>query len=144
MLIDPKRVVFETKDDVIDYVSKGIFPPTEAHFKQVMDKVRTPDEKNDPNLICKKGREVVIDNTVIPESDREVLEDVLTRVYGNRVEKRDTMLTLVGLGIVATVAYKLFSSKNDEEDIDYFDALFLERKEKGTYADKCGNTITIF
>jgi hypothetical protein len=143
MLIDPKNVVFETKDDVIDYVSKGIFPPREEHFNQVMNKVRTPDEKNDPTLMCKKGREVVIDNTVIPESDREVLGDVLTRVYGNRVEKRDTILTLAGLGIAGVLLYGLFGpEKNDREII--VDATLTGELEKGEYVDKCGNTITIF
>lgn len=143
MFIDPKKVVFETKDDVIDYVSKGFFPPRESHFNELMNKVRNPDEKNDIALACKKGKEVVIDNTIIPEADRKVLEEVLSKVYENRVETRDTVLTLAGIGVAATVLYNFFSSKNDEE-VDYFDALFLERKEKGTYTDKSGNTITIW
>lgn len=114
MFVDPKRVAFETKEDIIDYVSGGILPPRESHFNKVMEKLKNPQDSTDPTLKCKRGKEVIIDDTVVPEKDREVLANAMARVYGNRVEKRDTVLTVAGAGIVATLLYALFG-KGDKD-----------------------------
>ena len=91
MLIDPTKVVFETKDDIVDYVSKGLFPPTQSQFDQVMHKVKNPDESTDCSLGFRKGKEVIITNEVMSDEEKQILADVLTRVYGNRVQNRNNV-----------------------------------------------------
>lgn len=98
MFIDPKKIAFETREDIVDYVSRGFLPPPKSHFDQVMDKVRNPDE-NDETISAKKGKEVVIPKTIIKE-DAAILENILTRVYKNRIRNRN--ITLAGLGTLAT------------------------------------------
>ena len=145
MFINPKKVAFETKDDIIDYVSGGFLPPRQSHFDKVINKVRNPNDSLDPTLECKRGREVVIDDTVIPEGDREVLADVLTRVYGNRIEKRDIILTVAGIGMIAAVIYSLFTSgeKESATQPDYLESSIWDLP-KGEYVDKNGNKLTVF
>ena len=130
MLVDPKRVVFETKEDIVDYVTKGFFPPMESNFNEVMNKVRNPDNASDPNLVCKRGKEVIIDNSVVSDEDRQILDEVLTKVYENRVRNRNiTLATIIG-GIMVAGIFSLFSSD--------------DKCRKETYIDEFGNTITKF
>jgi len=100
MLVEPKRVVFKERSDIVDYITMGFLPPPEEYFHQVMRKVRNPDP-DDESSRKKVGKEVVITEDVIHEEDRDTVESVMKRVYYNRM--RNCNKFLVGLGAVALV-----------------------------------------
>jgi CRISPR/Cas system CMR-associated protein Cmr3 (group 5 of RAMP superfamily) len=98
MIIDPKFVRFESKDDLIDYVSKGIFPPPKSNFDAVMQKINNPDEVDD-TFNAKKGHEVIVPNFIFKnDQDRTSLKTTLGRVYKNR--KKNQNKILAGIAIV--------------------------------------------
>lgn len=110
MLIDPQYVVFETKEDIVDYITKGILPPKRSHFNKVITKIKCPD--NHVYVELNKGKEVVIEDSVILESERELMEDVMKRVYENRVTNRNILLGSLGaIGSVFGLLIYLLNSK---------------------------------
>ena len=104
MLIDPKKVQFESKNDVIDYVTRGFIPPRREHFKQVMDKVKNPDPAGS-NQSEKWGNEVTISEEKISEKEREELGDILPKVYENRVRNRTKFLIGSGVALLSAIAF---------------------------------------
>ena len=93
MLVDPKKVCFESQDDVVDYVTKGFLPPLRKHFDQVMEKVDSP---NPVGYEGRRGEEVLISETAIPEIDRKTLRKVMDKVYRNRVMNQNK--AIIGFG----------------------------------------------
>lgn len=90
MLIDPKKLVFETRADIIDYVSRG-FVPHRKYFNAVMSKVANPDASfTIPDKITK---EVVIPEGIIPDEEKEMFDRVMRRIYDNRARNRDVALS---------------------------------------------------
>jgi len=95
MLVNPKKVVFEKTNDIVDYVTQGFLPPPERYFHQVIRKLRNPD-LND----SRRGQEAIILDDVVPEEERATIDVILTRVHRNRIRNRNRFL--IGLGTVAT------------------------------------------
>jgi len=100
MLIDPKYKVYDSKEDIIDYVTRGFLPPRQAYFDALIEKVRTPDQdviENDE----RQGKEVLISERIINCGGAKTTADVLERVYENR--KRNFIKGSIGLGIIGTL-----------------------------------------
>ena len=104
MFMDPKKILFESARDVVDYVSGGIIPPSRANFDQVMIKVRMPDG-NHEDISNKIGKEVVIQEDVIPEGDRVVLDKVMRRVYENRIKNRNITIGMIGTILLGGIIF---------------------------------------
>lgn len=113
MLIDPKNIVFETRDDVIDFVTKGFIPPKKSNFEKVMNKVKNPDDEATFN--SNKGKEVTILDSAMNEEERKLLEEMMNRVYGNRVSNRNKLFTGISFmtagSIGAALLYRLIKNK---------------------------------
>lgn len=94
MITDPKKISFESKDDVIDYVTKGL-PPSKKHYDHVMKELEDSD-------LCE-------------DDDFPTLQRALNRVYNNRRTERN--IVFVGLGLIAAgiTAGCVISSKKDED-----------------------------
>ena len=100
MFIDPKRVMFESQKDVIDYVSGGILPPSKSQFEEMINRVRNPlDSTKDTTSLV--GNDVIITDKVVPDDEKEMLDKVLRRVYENRVKRRNAYILI---GVLAGVA----------------------------------------
>ena len=110
MLVNPKRVKFSSKRDVLDYVTKGFFPPRKVHFNRVLDKLRTPDQDNEETR-AKLGREVVILNNIMSEEDRNSLKSVIEDIYANRVRNRNILFGTIGVVGLLKILSSIVSSK---------------------------------
>lgn len=122
MFMDPKRGVFESVEDLVDYVDKGIIPMP-SDYEKLISKVRNPDRVDDPNLQSKRGKEVIVTNQVVGDNS-EVIERVLNRVYENRKSrlKKGCIFTVVGAAILGIGAYLLVPRfKKKEEPYDPFE-----------------------
>ena len=100
MLISPKRIQFKTKEDVIDYVSKSIFPPSKKNFETLKEAARD---------VYPSGAEY------------EYHFEVLKRIHLNRIKNRDKCLIAGLLGLVAIGAGVYFYNKKVKDQ--YFDLL---------------------
>ena len=108
MIIKADNIAFENKNDIIDYVSKG-FVPTRKNFENVMHKVHCPDNDN-----VKTPGNIYVHENLFMDCDKEELEEVLRRVYNNRVRNRNFMLTTIGLVTLGLFIKGRFD-KDDEE-----------------------------
>lgn len=110
MLINPENVVFETENDIIDYVSKGIVP-SRKNFEKVMSKVRIPDYE-------KIEGQVYISKNMFIKCDQETLDFALNRVYKNRVRNRNICIGSLALILIAGLLLGNKSDKKDKYDED--------------------------
>ena len=106
MLCNPERVIFEYKTDVIDYVTKGMVP-TKKNFNQVMEKVRTPD-------VVKPDQGVYIPDGLFLNSDRYSFEDIMQRVYKNRVRNRNIGLGVAGIVVAGVLIGCMFGGSDPD------------------------------
>lgn len=124
MLTNPKRIKFETTDDIVDYVSKGL-PPKKKNYNQIIFRLDSPitaeDLKNNRSIV---GNETVITEDVVStwvtQDDTDELTDIidiLNRVYANK--RKDTIKSIIIGAVVAVGAFVAggavakHSSKND-------------------------------
>lgn len=105
MIISPKRVMFETEKDIIDYVSKGL-PPSKDNFKLLIDMIKDP--YGESNI---QNNKMNIDPSILLKQDKETLEKVLKRVYENRVTDKNNICTGICIGIAVIVLHGLFRRK---------------------------------
>ena len=115
MLTNPEKIVFESTDDIVDYVSKGIIP-TRKNFEKIIIKVASPDAYGS----TKVDRESVhIPEHLFINCDKETMRQAVARVYENRVRNRK-----ITLGILGTIALGLLigginsGKKNDDDEDD--------------------------
>jgi hypothetical protein len=96
MYVDPKRIKFESTNDLVDYASKGFIPKKE-YWHKFIEKVRTPDIPL--SIQQKAGKEVIVSENLFNEekNGKQVLEETLDRVYQNRVENRNKLLKMIGV-----------------------------------------------
>lgn len=99
MLIKPEKIVFETPNDIIDYVSRGMVP-CRKNFEQLMYHVRVPD---DQIIEVKEKRDIYVPAEMFIDIDQATFEATMRRVYENRVRNRNITLGIVGA--VAVVAF---------------------------------------
>lgn len=102
MMIDPKLVKFESTNDIVDYVTKGL-PPTNKQFNELMEAVKNPvcydDDVPLPGqrvIIC---QEDVIDWYNNDTVNAEIIE-ILNRIHHNRIVARNIA---IGVGVAVAV-----------------------------------------
>jgi len=118
MTNNPRGTKFDTKEDIINYVTKTLLPPPKEYFNELIEKVRIPDARDDDNLSKKIGKEVVIKDDVMTEEERKMMEQTLTTVYQNRVKNRNKLLIVGGQLILTSIILGvLFSRKRIKEFI---------------------------
>lgn len=89
MMRKVEMIKFETRNDVIDYVCKGL-PPKKSDYEKLVTTIRCPKEDD----------EIHIDSSVCNEIDVETFTKVLDRVYEDNVRNRNIM---IGVSIVAGI-----------------------------------------
>ncbi len=104
ILVKPGEISFETQNDIIDYITKGI-PPRKHDFELVMSRFMNPD--SDTNIVDENGNkisskskdDVYISPMAIPTDlkSRELLEKAMERVYANRCRNRNILLGIAGI-----------------------------------------------
>lgn len=87
MMRKVEMIKFETRNDVIDYVCKGL-PPRKSDYEKLVTTIRYPKEEDN---------EINIDSTVTDLIDNETFTKILDRVYEDNVRNRNIM---IGVGIV--------------------------------------------
>lgn len=114
-IISPEKIVFESQEDLIDFVTRGLVP-SKKNFEKVMRKMYCPnadDEVRDPN-----SNELFIPERVLIDCDCDTMNMVLNRVYANRVRNRNMILTAAGIigGVMLIGAIRGNKKKDDDED----------------------------
>lgn len=112
MLGNPKKMVFESTNDVVDYVSKGMIP-SRKNFEKVMLRIRRPDTTHEEG-------QVYIPEHLFINCDNETLNSTLERIYANRVRNRNITIGVIG-GIAAVLLFGGMSSKKNKKDYDFDD-----------------------
>lgn len=113
MITDPKTIVFETPDDLIDYVTRGIVP-SNKNFNEFINAVKNPStgERNKDVVFITKDA-LTYKDTITRE---EELEKLLRRVYKNEVRKRNETIITAGIGLLAISAFKLLSENKKDNN----------------------------
>lgn len=119
LFIKPEAIVFETHEDIIDYVTLGL-PPTAKSFDCIMEALHTSykDDVCIDNGSRNGQRDIIIKQNIIPDMiDDDVYEEILTRTYHNRLVN-----TAIGAGliVVAGMAGYFIGKSAGREDAKYF------------------------
>jgi len=117
LLVDPKSIVFEDRDDIINYVSKGL-PPTKKNFKKVMAACSDP---IDEELNTYSPDDVVIPKELMLSIDREEFISVMQKVYENNCRNRNIIIGIAGALLVGFVAKKIASHAKEKKEIAEID-----------------------
>lgn len=126
MIIKPEKVSFETPEDIIDYVSKGLVPTKKNYLKlkEAIKISKEPVEDFDEDydywdddimedIIPEK--DVIIPKSIMMNISDETFNRVLDRTYKNRVRNRNVIIGMIGtLAIGALISSNGKSSKNKE------------------------------
>lgn len=101
-IMNPAQIKFESQDDVIDYVTRGI-PPRKKDFEDLMDSIR---DSSDP------ANHVVVAPGLEFDMDEDAFVNAMNRVYKNRCRNRNI---LIGAGIViGGIMIAAFSSQHSK------------------------------
>lgn len=114
LTIKPNTIKFETQQDIIDYVTRGMCP-TKKNFDAVMAQVRNPSTlPRDPET-----KDPYISPDVIPAADREVVAAVMERVYENRKWNRNVILGTAGVvgGVALLVMLRGHMKEKEKDDV---------------------------
>lgn len=116
-IIDPKKVVFETEEDVVDYVSRGL-PPTKKKYKEFINRVSSPLSDLDMDDSEIVGDTVIIRESLFLNCDKDTLQRSLERVYANRIRNRNIILTLTAVTAGVILFGSIKSSRCKDSDAD--------------------------
>lgn len=114
-IIDPKKVVFETEEDVVDYVSRGL-PPTKKKYKEFINRVSSPLSDLDMDDSEIVGDTVIIRESLFLNCDKDTLQRSLERVYANRIRNRNIILTLAAVTAGAILFGSIKSSRSKDSN----------------------------
>lgn len=122
IMMDPSKLVFESDNDVIDYVTKGLIPPRKKNFDLVMSALKSYSEN--PIIeeggamysysISDDGKDISIKmkNIAHPDSLKECME----RVQKNRTNNMKKVL--IGAGVISILIIgghvKMIKKRDDE------------------------------
>lgn len=113
LLTKPDSIKFESKTDIVDYVTKGL-PPTKKNFNTLMASVHVPTA----NANETKEGNVFIDENMFINCDQETFEEVMNRVYENRIRNRNISIG-VGAGVIVLALLGVHKhNKNEDDDED--------------------------
>lgn len=105
MIINPERIVFESTNDIVDYISKG-FPPTKNQFDRLMTAVNNPVDSRESR---RPGYDVIITKECVkdwndPVYVQNTVNEILNEVYKNKVAMRNTVIATGAVVIVGGIA----------------------------------------
>lgn len=98
MITSPDKIKFESRNDVIDYVTKG-FPPTKKNYAKV-------------KAIVAKSDAVGLDEHSI---DAELFNSMLDRVYHDQVRNRNIMIGIAAGLTVSIIVGSVISAGSAKE-----------------------------
>lgn len=120
MIIKPENIVFETTEDVVDYISKGL-PPSKKNFNKVMDAWNSSYDEYSEDDKPIAGIDVIIPVDAKMNIDTDTFNEVCRRVYHDRIRNRNIALGIAGavaLGMLGFGVSKHKKNKEDEEVIN--------------------------
>lgn len=103
-MYNPALIKFESTNDIVDYVTKGL-PPTNAQFGALVTAIRFPVDGKETHDGLRPGYDVIIhkddiENWRNPDKASEEIIAILTRVHHNRVVARN-----IAIGVGVAVAF---------------------------------------
>jgi len=101
--MNPENIKFESTEDVIDYVTKGL-PPTRKNYEKIVEKIIYPDDPNYPD----NNKEVILSENIFKVTDNETFMHTLDRVYDNRINNLKNIAIGAGIGACIFGLFKLF------------------------------------
>jgi len=112
MIVKPEQIAFESRNDIVDYVSKGIVP-SRKNFEKVKFAINYPT----PEGATPEAGQINIPKNLFIDCDNKTMVEILDRVYKNRVKQRNITLATIGI-ICAALLLKGSSNKNKVEELD--------------------------
>lgn len=109
----PERVVFQKREDIIDYVSRGL-PPSRRNFDRVMAVVRNP--LTDEQIQNSTQNDIVISERIVIGIDQIEFTEIMDRVYRNNVRNRNMILGAIGVGALVGIGLMIRSDKEKDSD----------------------------
>lgn len=126
MITKPEKIKFETSDDIVDYISKGL-PPTKRNYEKIKEAINTPIKIEITDEMLQKQDQVLITQPMVGTLDEDTLLKVCDRVYHNRVKERNLILMMVGIGVLGALGFGIASNKKKEDeiedDVDFFNGV---------------------
>ena len=118
MILPPEKVMFNSQQDIIDYVSRGL-PPTQKEFSNLMERIQRPMTYEEIMKSRNKNENLVyIEDRLFMNIEKEQFENILNRVYENNVRNRNVLLFSIGVVSIGLIGGMLFHKRNDEDDDD--------------------------
>ena len=122
MISDPKNILFESTNDLVDYVSKGL-PPSKKQYGQFRIALNSP--VDDPEIYARQT--VAVSRDIVSSFTQEDMYAVFDRVYENQ-RKNYAIAIVVGVAAAAicgVAGFALGCSKTDEKWADKLDGCSL-------------------
>lgn len=117
MITKPEKIKFETSDDIVDYISKGL-PPTKRNYEKIKEAINTPIKIEITDEMLQKQDQVLITQPMVGTLDEDTFLKVCDRVYHNRVKERNLILMMVGIGVLGALGFGIASNKKKEDEIE--------------------------
>ena len=112
LLINPKNIIFESKDDIIDYVCAGL-APRKKDFEAVMDAIADKHSGFDNGITVSQDLFIM---------GQEEFEGILRRIYENNRRTRNYILAGIGIAAVVLIGAKIAKHAKEKKEQDEFDA----------------------
>lgn len=113
IIMDPKKIIFETDMDIVKYVSGGIITPSRQNFEDLMDALHDGpgvvsfDGDDEMEIVPKdQSSNITIEFDAIP--DAELLEKYMKEVYKNR--RKNNLVHLAMGSVAAIIAFNIGST----------------------------------
>jgi hypothetical protein len=113
MFIKPKRIKFENRNDIIDYVAKGVIPSKE-NYNNLSDGIRNP-FKAQEELDDAKGYQPVIEDYALEGISREDMSDIIYQIYKDRVNNRNNIIKIASTAAAVSVFAAISAKKKSKE-----------------------------
>lgn len=128
MIMSPEKIKFEDRNDIIDYVSKGL-PPTKGNYEKIIAVIKNPSTDESSQ---KAGSDVIISKNLLDNSlgkplDPEAFTEVLDEVYKNRVKERNILIGITAVTVISVIVGSIISSKKKKEDESDSAEIFIPR-----------------
>lgn len=132
IITKPEKIVFETQNDIIDYVGRGL-PPTKKNFSKLKNAIKDANnlrEQDSEDYLSTyedlygdkiAGKDVIVSPHLMLNIDDETFNNILDRMYKNRVRTCKITLGVVCIAALALAVGGCKSSKKENDDIDEFD-----------------------
>jgi len=102
MLTKPENIKFESHEDIVDYISKGL-PPTKNNYDKIVDKILYSDSNDTPDSKI----DLIVRERLFNDIDKPTFVNTLDRVYTNRLKNLNNLLITASIGIGTFILGKL-------------------------------------